>query len=409
MKPIFETIQLPGPKNESWHYTDLKKFVKQKWYPIQSHAEHFFPSSEVILSHFTSLILNNGYITPSPVEPKKINMIVKTLASALSEGVGHFVGAEVMALMEKRGLSSVDEHDSLIELKLKSSPQGVCIFIPLNSTERIHLQSFLQPFQNENFGGTTVLILVSEGADCTIFDDRNISSGAINSDWLHIEMEKNSRVELIRKNAPSTESLQIGLVTVAQKEASCFNGFNLSVSQNLIRETWIIEQLGEYAESHLSGIQFVKDSGHSDWVTSIRHQAPKGVSSQKARVIAADQSRGIFSGKIVITKGSQNVDSSQLTQGLLFGEKAEIYAKPQLEIFADDVKAGHGASVGQIDEEELFYLMSRGIPKDQAEVILGEGFARASADLVQNEELKTHLHSWLRRQMESMIYKRGLS
>jgi len=152
--------------------------------------------------------------------------------------------------------------------------------------------------------------------------------------------------------------------------------FQLSLSGRLVRHDLHVELMASGAEAIADGVYLARRNEHVDHHTAIEHLVADTRSEQFYKGILADQGRGVFNGRIRIARDAQRSNSSQLNQNLLLSRTAEVDTKPELEIDADDVKASHGATVGRLNEEEIFYLMSRAIARPQAEIILSEGFAQ---------------------------------
>ena len=138
----------------------------------------------------------------------------------------------------------------------------------------------------------------------------------------------------------------------------------------------------------------------------MNHEKPEGVSEQSFKGIAADESNVIFNGSVFIAQHAQKVDSDQQNKSLIFGRKAEVNSKPELEVYADDVKATHGATIGQLNEAELFYLRSRGIPEEQAVSMLSKAFVSSQLGKIEEAELKSIASSYLTQEIET--YFKGI-
>jgi Fe-S cluster assembly protein SufD len=163
-----------------------------------------------------------------------------------------------------------------------------------------------------------------------------------------------------------------------------YDSFTLSVGAKLARTELhaLLAAPGGHAAIHAA--QVLRGSQHSDFTTVIRHEAPNCASRQTVKHVLADQARGVFQGKIEVAQAAQKTDGYQMNQALLLSPKAEIDCKPQLEIFADDVKCSHGATVGELDAEQLFYMASRGIGKAEATAILVRAFLNEALDMVED-------------------------
>jgi Fe-S cluster assembly protein SufD len=143
--------------------------------------------------------------------------------------------------------------------------------------------------------------------------------------------------------------------------------------------------------AHLNGAQLLSDGQHGDCTTFLDHAAPDCASRQTVKTVLAGKSRGVFQGKIHVHQIAQRTDGYQMNQALLLSDQAEIDSKPQLEIYADDVKCSHGATVGELDEEQLFYLRTRGIPSATARSMLIEAFLQEAVDSVEEETARNAL------------------
>jgi Fe-S cluster assembly protein SufD len=159
---------------------------------------------------------------------------------------------------------------------------------------------------------------------------------------------------------------------------------------------------GPGATAHLNAAQILSGSQHADFSTVVSHVAPSCSSRQTVKNVLAGRSRGVFQGKIEVARHAQKTDGYQMNQALLLSPDAEVDSKPELEIFADDVKCSHGATVGELDAEQMFYLRSRGIPDAEAKSILVRAFLAEALDAVADETirglLETAVEQWWERQ-----------
>ncbi len=157
---------------------------------------------------------------------------------------------------------------------------------------------------------------------------------------------------------------------------------------------------GELAGAHLTGAALLRGAAHADMVVRVSHDAPHGTSRQIFKNVLDDKARGVFQGKIYVAKGAQKTDGHQLSRALLLSDKAEMDAKPELEIYADDVKCSHGSAIGDLDEQEMFYLRSRGLSEKEARGMLVEAFVGELIDAVSSEDiaalLRQEVSLWLK-------------
>ena len=185
--------------------------------------------------------------------------------------------------------------------------------------------------------------------------------------------------------------LESQLVTLASKAE--LNAFGLVSGGALSRRQIFARLDGEDAKIALGGLALLEGTRRADTTLEVLHAAPRGVSREFYRAIVADEAAGVFQGKVIVAPGAQKTDGAMKSQAVLLSPHAQMNAKPELEIFADDVVCGHGATVASIDPEQIFYLQTRGIPKDEAEAMLLEAFGAEAIDRIGSEALAERLRA----------------
>lgn len=180
---------------------------------------------------------------------------------------------------------------------------------------------------------------------------------------------------------------------------SVLNLYAFALEGNFIRNNFQIDIEGEYSDNLLNGLYIGKKRNIVDNHILVNHLKPNAHSNQFFKGILEDKSRGVFNGKIYVAKGSQKTNAYQSNKNILTSEEAQIFTKPELEIYADDVKCSHGATSGFLQENELFYLMSRGIPREESKAMLLKAFANEIIEQIANDEFV----QWLERKVEEII------
>ncbi|HYZ21483.1 MAG TPA: Fe-S cluster assembly protein SufD [Rhodopila sp.] len=170
-----------------------------------------------------------------------------------------------------------------------------------------------------------------------------------------------------------------------------YDSFSLNVGARLSRTETHAELEGAHGAVHLNAAQLLDASQHADFTTVVRHSAPGCASRQTVKNVLSGQSRGVFQGRIEVAREAQKTDGYQMNQALLLSPQAEVDSKPELEIFADDVKCSHGATVGELDADQMFYLRSRGVPEPEARAILVRAFLTEALDGITDETLRAWL------------------
>jgi Fe-S cluster assembly protein SufD len=180
-----------------------------------------------------------------------------------------------------------------------------------------------------------------------------------------------------------------------------YKAFQLTAGSALVRNDIVMTFKGEGAETDLSGVMLGRARDHIDTTLIADHALPGCTSRELFKAVLDDTARAVFQGKLIVRPDAQKTDAKQMAQALLLSEDAEFDSKPELEIYADDVACGHGATSGQIDEDLLFYLRSRGIPEGPARALLVTAFIGEALEKVENEDVRTALaamaESWLAR------------
>lgn len=236
---------------------------------------------------------------------------------------------------------------------------------------------------------TTLHIDVERGAEVTVIE-RQSGEGQY---WKNIDIRINLAENAVLNHYRFCEEDPFCVVTertqVTQSRDSRYNMVAINGCAGFGRADFGIKMVGEGAECDLAGLTLLAGKQHSDTTIVVDHIAPHCRSSQFFKTVLNDQSRGVYQGKIHVHKDAQKTDGYQLSNNLLLSPLAEMDIKPELEIYADDVKCSHGTTTGQLDETPLFYLMSRGISKDDARRLLLEAFLGEVLEKIRHDEVRT--------------------
>jgi len=237
------------------------------------------------------------------------------------------------------------------------------------------------------------LIRLGAGASLTVVES---ATGPYAARYLHnpvfeIDVAEGARLNHGRLQQEGHEGVFLSTVYARVAAGAAYDNFTLNAGARLARNEIHVALTGPKAEAHMNGVQLVGDGQHADTTTSLDHAAPDCSSRQTYKTVLAGRSRGVFQGKIHVHQVAQKTDGYQMNQALLLSPEAEIDSKPQLEIYADDVKCSHGATVGELDADHLFFLRSRGIPEAQAKAILVEAFLTEAVEAVADETIRAAL------------------
>ena len=248
-------------------------------------------------------------------------------------------------------------------------------------------------------------IHLEPGARLTVFDIAMGEGTYLHNPVTEVHVGAGAHLTHVRLQDESIDAFHLATIYVDVGAAGTYDGFTLNLGGRLTRAEFHVGLTGSAAVAHLNGAQLLTGTQHADFTSVIRHAEPHGTSRQTVRNVLAGRSRGVFQGRIEVARGAQKTDGYQMNQALLLSPDAEIDSKPELEIFADDVKCSHGATVGELDGEHLFYLRSRGIPDQEARALLVRAFLRDGLDAVTDEPIRAILEDSVQRWWDRQAVK----
>ncbi|HMJ68096.1 MAG TPA: Fe-S cluster assembly protein SufD [Cyclobacteriaceae bacterium] len=213
-----------------------------------------------------------------------------------------------------------------------------------------------------------------------------------------VRVGENARLEFC-KIQNTSNVIEVCNTSISQANSSHVNTFTLTLEGKLIRNNLSISIEGERCESHFHGLSLLKGDTVGDHHTVVDHRKPNSFSNELYKGVMDDRSKGIFNGKIFVRPHAQKTNAFQSNRNILLTDQSTINTKPQLEIWADDVKCSHGCTTGQLDDEALFYLQSRGIGKEDARAMLLYAFAMQTTELITNSSLKAHVDSLISKRL----------
>jgi Fe-S cluster assembly protein SufD len=238
------------------------------------------------------------------------------------------------------------------------------------------------------------LIVVAPGAQCTIVETYKGTGHYFTNAVTEIVAGDGAVIDHYKIERESPEAFHIATMQVSLGRSANFTTHNISLGGALVRND-IGATLSEGAEATVNGLYLVNGTQHVDNHTVIDHAKPHGSSHELYKGILDGHSSAVFNGRIIVRKDAQKTDSKQTNKNLVLSDDAVIDTKPELQIFADDVRCTHGATIGQLDAESLFYLQSRGIGKAQARSLLTQAFAQDIIDRIKIPELRNQLEKVL--------------
>ena len=245
-------------------------------------------------------------------------------------------------------------------------------------------------------------IYLEPGATLVVLETATGTGNYFHNPVTEITIGTGAHLTHIRLQDESPDAFHLATIYAGVAEGGTYDGFSLILGGRIARTEIHVGLTGNNAIAHMNGAQLLTGAQHADFSSIVRHDAPHCTSRQTVKNVLNGRSRGVFQGRIEVARDAQKTDGYQMNQALLLSPDAEIDSKPELEIFADDVKCSHGATVGELDAEQLFYLRSRGVPDSEARAMLIRAFLTEALDLVTNESIRTTLEksvdAWWERQ-----------
>ncbi len=405
----FEALGFPTTKNEDWHFTSVA--------PI---AERVFRAASVNARGVSSEGSTAGMVASADLErftfgqPRwhRLVFVNGEFAADLSSfaGLGSSVRVNGLARALRSGTGRPERHLGKIAAFEQHS------FTALN-TAFIRDGAFIEILPDAVLDEPIHLVFVSEGDGESVSHPRNLIVAAPHSRAAIIESYVSIRDSIYFTNAvtevmlgdgarldhykiqrESESAFHVGTIQVRQARNSEFNSFSFAVGGSLARTNIYTSLDGDAATCTLNGLYLADGKQHIDNQTSIEHIAPNCPSHEVYKGVLDGRSHGVFNGKVYVHPEAQKTDGKQSNNNLLLSSTARVDTKPQLEIFADDVRCTHGATVGRLDDMAMFYLNSRGIGAERARVLLTYAFAADVLEMIPLEPLK--------RQLEEMVLAR---
>ncbi len=245
---------------------------------------------------------------------------------------------------------------------------------------------------DENTASFPHIIVVAEsGSKATIIESYESNGKNFTNSAIQIFVEDNANLTHYRVQKESSEAIHIGTTEITLKRGSLYNSTNINLGGKLSRHDIHLKFTEEGGEAFVDGLYMLNGNQHADTHSEIDHTVPNCLSHQTYKGVLNDKSRGVFNGKVFVRENAHGTDAQQSNKNLLLSNEARVDTKPQLEIFNDDVKCSHGATVGQLEDEELFYLLSRGLSEKLAKNLLTYGFAEEIINKIEIEAIKKDL------------------
>ena len=384
-------LTVPTTRDEDWRFTDLSPLTKLSLHPTEGapHLANQDLTQFLLPEAAARLVFVDGRYAPQH-SFNQAGLVVENLASGM---------AEHAALIERHlGRYAGLEHEAFTALNTAFLHTGALIVAPRNVNLSGPVHVLFIATQRDAASYPRCLVIAQPGAAITLVEEfAALHEGAYFTNAVtEIALAHDAQVNHVRVQRDSRAAFHIAHCAVSLAQASRYRSVSVALGARLSRYNLEVRLTEEGAECAIDGLALIGASQLADTHTLIDHAKPHGTSRQLHKCIVDADARAVFNGKIMVRAGAQRTDSAQSSRNLLLSGKARVDTKPQLEIFADDVKCAHGATVGQLDADAVFYLRSRGLSDAAARNLLTYAFG---AEVIERIAVAS-----LRRRLEQAVH-----
>jgi len=393
----FSSLPFPTTKDEEWKYTNISPLLAKSFKPADSIPEipeKFLDEYLFDTGNFITLVFVNGYFAKefSNIENLPDGIIIETISEAIKNHP---------ELVLEGFSKTASEENIFTALNTALSDHGTFLYVAKNKSIEKPIQ-ILYINEADNIAvSPRNLFFVNENADVKIietytgFGEQTYFTNQV-SEFI---VKESARVEHVRIQDEQSNAYHVSTLYAEIDKAGNFSSYNINFGGQFVRNNVQAKFNGELAECRLNGLYVTEGNQFIDNHTAIDHAQPNCLSNELYKGILDDTSRAVFNGKVFVREDAQKTNAYQQNKNILLSNEALVNTKPQLEIFADDVKCSHGATVGQLDKEQLFYLKARGINEAEAKAILIYAFASDVVHAISITEVRDHLEALLAKKL----------
>jgi Fe-S cluster assembly protein SufD len=388
----FEELGFPTTRNEEWKYSNVKELIGETY--------HFNADSSLQLTDLQDLripeqVANILYFVNGQYKPE-LSSIVSSTDKIIIDSLQNAY-KQNPELVNRYFNELTDDSEAFTALNTAFTLDGLFIHVPANQVvEQPVILRFISDAREENVASQPRnIIVVGQNAQVkvaeafrTLGEQRSFTNAVT-----EIFVEQDAHVEYYKVQNESENAYHVGTTQVNMKDKSHFYAGTVTLNGKFTRNNLNIALDGEYCDAHMYGLYFPDGSQHVDNHTVADHRKPNSESNELYKGILRDKSKGVFNGKIFVREDAQKTNAFQSCKNIVLSTEASMNTKPQLEIYADDVKCSHGTTTGQIDEEALFYMRSRGISKNEAMSLLMYAFCADVISQIKIDSIREYLEN----------------
>jgi Fe-S cluster assembly protein SufD len=381
----FKKLGIPTLKHEDWRYSSLKK-ISDLNFESKANPQKVDLSKTTLngFGEFKIVFINGVYSAKDSSDFSALGVKVFDFKTALTE---------IPEVLEKHyGKYTENDKESLSALNVALAQEGAVIVVPANKTleKTLVIQNLINLKSNSEVINLHHLVVMQENSEAKIVElfETEGSENAFENTITELVINKSARLDYYKIQNQTDGVYHVGTTQVWQDTQSYFYSATISLNGGFIRNNLNVVLDGEHIDNHLFGLYIPTGSQHVDNHSIVDHRKPNSSSNELYKGVLGDKSTGVFNGKIFVREDAQKTNAYQNCRNVLTSDSAVMNTKPQLEIWADDVKCSHGTTTGQLNDEAIFYMQSRGIPKKEAMRLQLVAFAEDVVSQIKIDELR---------------------
>lgn len=380
-----ENSQLPTVRDEEWRYTSLKNLAGDAKVEIQRDITTDLKRALDSIGSEPLVVFKDGVMERSS-GIEDLNATLLPLADVQ--------GKDTARMLDLLQAAKFNDKNFISSLNLAGLQAGLFIQLDRNRVETTPLHIVYYGSESEKWHMPQLLIQQDANSELEIIEYYlGSANSAVTNTLASIDLAEGAGLTRKLVQYASTGDYHFSNTSVRQARSSNYSNYYFGLGGQMARDNVEIIHRGEGCETDLQGLYLGEGNQHQDTRTYIDHALPHCNSNQHYRGVLSDTARGVFNGKVLVQQDAQKTNAEQLNKNLLLSTEARVDAKPQLEIFADDVKCSHGSTAGQLDSTAIFYLRSRGIGEAEARRLLTEGFAREISEVLPEGSFRSYIDS----------------
>lgn len=379
-------LELPTRKTEDFRFFNLKPIVEHDWAAGEPGTASL-DSWVLAESAGTLLVVRNGVVD---LDSSKLDLPAGVFVGPLSS----LPDAEAAAARDAAA-TMVDgfRDDVFLALNEAAANDAACIVLQSDAVVEAPIQVLYEGRGDDTFNAPRLIVLAAAGSKATIVEDFRGDDRVFTNAVSHIVVSENANVHHVRVQREGTEARHVSRVVARVGKFARYDSVHITLGALSSRNDVWVSHDGDDGWSRIDGLAMVDDTREADTHSVIDNRRLRCESHQLHKCVVDGRGHAVFNGKIFVREGAQHTDAYQLNRNLLLSPRAKIDTKPQLEIWADDVQCTHGATIGQLDDEQLFYLQSRGMAPDAALATLTYAFAAEVIDSIEVPSLASELEA----------------